>query len=700
MSDLIVFDPENATATISLVGWPEPLAALLRLIPTVEEGILRLNYSGLSNELDSSRARWQTDRYAFIAGLRDAAKVGRLDLINALLERADQLQGWNEIDIDGRHAALRATRPGDIIAQNIAEMRDMVATEAKLGSPWLKTAMNGLYRQHVLDERGLVDALHAQVRDAASFREAIGLFRPQDQGDAGEWDRLIADHWVLTQAFITAHVPKAAHYLADPELDLLGALFSHSVAVQSSRWACEQVLTHAPPSTLGDLLSHSIQLTADDVRALQHRLRNADKTSLRELQPAVQKAFTAFGSRSIPMPVDVVLAGLHLGLDFPAGAMPTAAQRAIFDRVSELPKEQYESDGLWRQLGIEQQAEWRNELAALVEGGTDLAEGLIGFACTWLERVGYVEIEPVLRRLINDEGPLAFVQSLVEQGPRLVKLRASALTRAKLEADTDAVVAIEGLPEPLPDVGAATWLSDPAAERTIHGAMAAVEAEFCREYRSIWGSEEEFLTAELLIKARAAANEATQQLRQLRQTTKGRFPSISLDVRQPGKWEEGKKTSAGAPLGADILFLTRLEDAGVTLAERATFVQVKKRKRGKTEKFSTVIGVDSEQCDHLLAQTEHAFYLFLVPASPHPKLWVTPARLVRNLSQLHISRSSIPAIQARDSSISFADFFLHHLVGLWSGDERTDVLKAAKGDPARGRPARLIVEVVVRRSEA
>lgn len=173
-----------------------------------------------------------------------------------------------------------------------------------------------------------------------------------------------------------------------------------------------------------------------------------------------------------------------------------------------------------------------------------------------------------------------------------------------------------------------------------------------------------------------------------------------MDVRQPGKWEEGKKTSAGAPLGADILFLTRLEDAGVTLAERATFVQVKKRKRGKTEKFSTVIGVDSEQCDHLLAQTEHAFYLFLVPASPHPKLWVTPARLVRNLSQLHISRSSIPAIQARDSSISFADFFLHHLVGLWSGDERTDVLKAAKGDPARGRPARLIVEVVVRRSEA
>jgi len=175
LSDLIVFDPENATATISLVGWPEPLAALLRLIPTVEEGILRLNYSGLSNELDSSRARWQTDRYAFIAGLRDAAKVGRLDLINALLERADQLQGWNEIDIDGRHAALRATRPGDIIAQNIAEMRDMVATEAKLGSPWLKTAMNGLYRQHVLDERGLVDGRPCRL---APFGAALasGLF--------------------------------------------------------------------------------------------------------------------------------------------------------------------------------------------------------------------------------------------------------------------------------------------------------------------------------------------------------------------------------------------------------------------------------------------------------------------------------------------------------------------------------------------
>ncbi len=699
MSDLISFDPKAATATIPLAGWPEPLADLLRLLTTVEGDALRLDFSELSDEAEHTWSHWRSDRAAFVADIEEAAHTGRLDLVHALLKRSDKLTRSTSPASALQLESLRANMPDHPLATRIGAMRDTVIAETRLDSPWLRTAMAGAYRSKVLDERDLIDVLLAQVRDADSFADALHLFRPRSEEETLVFDRLVADHWGLAQAFIAAHVGKANCYPRDPALEVVGALFLSSSTVQRARWACEQALAYAHPSTLGDWLSRCTTLGADDIRLLLQRLREGDKESLNALQPAVQKTFYALGARTGPLPADLVLAGLNLEFEFPDEAGPTRAQRQVFDRVSELPKGRWDSGGLWPQLGVEQHTVWRAELAELVGDDQALAEGLVDFACRWLDHTGYVEIEPVLRQLIDDEGALAFAQTLVRRGPRLVTLRALALIRAKLQTDTVAAVVMDGPAEPLPDFGATTWLSNPATERAIHHAMAAAEAEFCREYQSHWGWEEEFLTGELLSKARAAAKEATQQLRELGQTTKSRFPSISLDFRQPGKWEEGRKTDSGSPMGADIVFLTRLEEDGVILAERATFVQVKKRKRGKTERFSSVIEVDPEQCAHLLSQSEHAFYLFLAPPSPHPKLWVSPARLVRNLGQLHTSRSSIQAIPARDSSISFADFFLRHLVGLWSGDEREAALKIAKGEPDRGRAPRFIVEVVVRRGE-
>ena len=99
----------------------------------------------------------------------------------------------------------------------------------------------------------------------------------------------------------------------------------------------------------------------------------------------------------------------------------------------------------------------------------------------------------------------------------------------------------------------------------------------------------------------------------------------------------------------------------------------------------------------MLTQSEHAYYLFATPASPRPTLWVAPARLVRNLTQLHTSKASVVAMQVRDASCSYADFFLHELVGLWAGDELESVVAVAKGDPRLGRTPRHIVDIEVRR---
>lgn len=99
----------------------------------------------------------------------------------------------------------------------------------------------------------------------------------------------------------------------------------------------------------------------------------------------------------------------------------------------------------------------------------------------------------------------------------------------------------------------------------------------------------------------------------------------------------------------------------------------------------------------MLKQSEHAYYLFTTPAAPRPTLWVAPARLVRDLTQLHTSKASVVAMQVRDASCSYADFFLHHLVGLWAGDEQDGIVAIANGNPRLGRTPRHMVEIEVHR---
>ncbi len=329
----------------------------------------------------------------------------------------------------------------------------------------------------------------------------------------------------------------------------------------------------------------------------------------------------------------------------------------------------------------------------------ELAQGLLNFACLWLEQTAFAEVEPVLLRLMDDEQHLAFANRLVGTDVRQLQLRCKGLLRSKQGAlDLDGPVGLGEGDTALPSVGAKTWLSDPSVEQVIFRALSQIEQEFCRKYSKTWGEDEEAHTARLLTMTKEAIGNVSSQLRQLSVMTRARYPSLTVNVRQPSKREEGANTPAGAPLGADVLFLSRIVEKGKTVIQRATLMQVKKRRGTDSGRgFSSRVNIDLKQCEDILTQSEHAYYLFATPASPRPVLWVAPARLVRNLTQLHTSKTSVSAMQVRDASCSYAEFFLHELVGLWAGDEHEDIIAVANGDAKIGRTPRHIVEIEVRR---
>lgn len=701
MNSLISFDAHAAVATIALDDWPPILSTALCRIFKVEEGVLRLDLSHVSDARptgDERRYEWRSNRVVLRDKLLKAAGDGRLELFIEILHAQDTVTaGSASVRDRDELAAFRRNGAVEYIVENLPKLRGAAIEEGTLDARWVRWTLADPSRSAFFREREIVDAILAKV-PTDGYYDALSRLTPRGDDDNWAFSKFTSDRWTETQAFIADHIERARSHRGEDPVHRLVSLFRHSGRVQESRWACEQVLLHAHPTLLGDLITSCRQLSADDVRGLLQRLRDApDDAEKTALEPGVGSAFLALSGTAGHLPSDLVLAGLWQEFEFAEMASPMPRQRSVMSALSELPTGSWRTDVLWEQLGPEARAAWRADLADRVAGDRDLTEGLIDFTCRWLDQAGFVEVEPVLRKLIDDDAGLAFLRRLADKGPRLVTLRALGLANAVLEVATSDAPAMDAPYQGLPDVGARTWLGDPSTERVIHQTMAEVEARFSTEYRDQWGADEEMLTADLLAKVGAAAHEAMNQLRQLTHTTKGRYPSISVKVRQPGKTEEGAKTSAGAPLAADILFLTRLEDGGKVLVERATFVQVKKRRGGTGESFGSTIPIDPEQCADLLTQSEHAFYLFLTPPSPRPRLWITPARLVGNLTLLHTSRSSVAALQARDASISFANFFLHQLVGLWAGDERKEALAIAKGDRRLGRTPRHIVEIVVQR---
>ncbi|WP_372013237.1 hypothetical protein [Tistrella mobilis] len=479
----------------------------------------------------------------------------------------------------------------------------------------------------------------------------------------------------------------------------LKKIYEYASIIHDDRWSYDVLLTNKDLQLTSDLIRFCNCITPEDIREILRNLRTADDKTGQFYQRILRGACEAISRVSKEhIPTDIVLAGLWNKCAFDQGTGPTNRQTELMERLLELPdgtQNYHSANKQWSQYGPGQRDAWREDLYEHVSDDKELKRGLLDFSCRWLDQVAYQEVEPVLDMLIEDNADLTFLQALAGEELRVLKLRGKTLLKNKLGDHVVEKPDWRRQEAVLPDTGAGTWLGDPATEQAIYWTIVQEEGSFCEEFQDQWGNDEEVLTACFLTQLKGAAKKATDQLQYLARTTRNRFPSLDVDYRQTGKREEGKKTAKGVSLGADILFLTSIHDRGQTLVKRTTLVQVKKRTNPRGTGFDRSIAINQQQNGDLLKQTEHAFYLFLTPPDPSPKLWVTPARLVKNMMRVD-GRSSITATRARDGSCSFADFFLNHLIGLWSGDESPDLLNIANGQASRGRTPRFVVEIVVR----
>ncbi len=700
MSVTISFDHKLAVASILLADWPSPLVEHLGRYFDVSEGMLRLDYAHLSAEKIIHRRSWlispETEREHFVFEFERSATQGPIALTLAILGHGSiGIQNSSSIRDQNAYPSAEEDFWEDVLQGDPRALRETIVAEITPSAIWVSWMLNELPydRSRFLSDMGIMAALVANTSEDDCI-EGLLLVEPHHGQNNWAFEELVKRHWQYVCGYLETHVGTSTSYSVP---DLVFSLFANSPTVQASRWACEQVLQRANPKVFPQLIQHCSTVGAEDVRSLLVRWHILQKTEKKDdFKECVAKAYsTLTTSLAGTMPSDLALAAAWHEFGNPA----SRAQQSVAASVRELPFGAWDREALWTQLGPAAREAWRHDIFDQVKGEPELAQGLIGFACLWLEQAAFAEVEPVLLRLIDDEDHLAFANRLAAAVPRQVLLRAKGLVRSKHGAlDLDGQSGQGERATALPAVGAQTWLGDPSVERVIHRALSRIEREFCFDYPETWGEDEEAHTARLLTLTQEAAGEASRQLRLLTTTTGATYPSLSVTVRQPSKREEGATTPAGAPLGADVLFLTRIVDHGKTIIQRATLVQVKKRRGTSSGRgFSSTIDVDLQQCEDMLKQSEHAYYLFLTAAESRPALWVAPARLVRNLTQMHTSKASVRAIQVQDASASYADFFLHNLVGLWAGDEQTGIVAIASGNPRLGRTPRHIVEIDVRR---
>jgi hypothetical protein len=703
LSVKICFDKDLAVASILLVDWASPLVEHLQRYFVVRENMLRLDYSHLPVEDTTIASHWQQnlrkDREHFVLAFGVAARHGPVALTLTILghgstgiSNSKSIQNANTY-----RSAVEAFRE-EVLREDSIALRELIMAEISPGSIWVSWLLGTSFddRSRFLDDQEIMSALVANT-STDDVIHALQLVAPTHGQSSWAFEELVQQNWQHVQQYLEHRIGMSSDRSDRNLPNIVLPLFANSPIVQSSRWACEQVLERADSSLLPQLIQHSRAILAEDVRGLFLRWdihSKAEKDD--DLKECVAKAFSTLATLlADAMPSDLALAAAWHKFGDPA----RPGQQSVAACLRELPSEAWDREALWGQLGPAAREAWRQDLFDQARGEPELARGLLDFACRWLEQTAFAEVEPVLLRLMDDEDQLAFAVRLASASPRQVQLRAKGLVRSSQGAlDLEGQVGHGDDSSALPSVGAQTWLGDPTVERVIHRVLSQIEEKFCREYQSSWGEDEEAHTARLLALTQEAVGNTTRQLLQLSATTRAKYPSLSVKVRQPSKREEGAKTPAGAPLGADVLFLTHIVDEGTTVIRRATLMQVKKRHgTGSGKGFSSTIGIDLKQCEDMLKQSEHAYYLIATPASPRPTLWVAPARLVRNLTQMHRSKASVVAIQVRDASCSYADFFLQDLIGLWAGDEDESVIALANGDPKQGRTPRHIVELTVSR---
>jgi hypothetical protein len=391
-----------------------------------------------------------------------------------------------------------------------------------------------------------------------------------------------------------------------------------------------------------------------------------------------------------------------------AGLPEGALLLRVFGRIEDLPSPHYNDRSVWREFGPDEKAAWGTEIVTMVGDQAPIRQGLIEYLL-WQTREDryaaglYSEMELLALSICRTEEDARFLCQLRDEHvSRLVNVRAAALLARLGRAPGPSPFV------PLPQDGitaaaasqalaigaghelrARTWMQDPALDRIVFGAVARIEAEFSDGYQHDWRLDEEVHLATLLTRLQVGFKVANGLFRALSSPHGRGAPRIEFSYRQISKREEGGRGIRVATFSTDVAFITSVTDAGHEVSKRAILIQCKKLPMNDKGSWRPGFDIDRRQCDDLITQTEASYYMFLVPPFMGSEIWMAPARLVRNLVNLHDAkrktrslRGTLPCASAYYCSRSLAHWIAYDLFGLWTGDERRALTdKVARPDP-------------------
>ncbi|AGC46138.1 hypothetical protein MYSTI_04849 [Myxococcus stipitatus DSM 14675] len=138
-----------------------------------------------------------------------------------------------------------------------------------------------------------------------------------------------------------------------------------------------------------------------------------------------------------------------------------------------------------------------------------------------------------------------------------------------------------------------------------------------------------------------------------------------------------RRGSAHSVSGTEVAFILDANVDGFVRTERVSLVHVVKLVQRGEGQWEPHFRIGREHIDTMLARTESAFCLFLVPPVPRAECWLLPARLVRELMEAQRSLTSVPRDAVARAARSFSQWWLGDFASLWTGDTRPSLLAHA-----------------------
>ena len=250
----------------------------------------------------------------------------------------------------------------------------------------------------------------------------------------------------------------------------------------------------------------------------------------------------------------------------------------------------------------------------------------------------------------------------------------------------------------MPDLRNRTWLGDAGVESLWHGAIETAVREFTDYLTSQYGQDEHEHAAVLADGLARHLNTTNAIVSQWLRQKQALPLFVNASVRRLPKTAPGDFAQEGGPGGiqADLGMLMTCDVPGMMKAQRLTLIQAKKLRRVEgPERWGTGFpfkGKEYTQLERLLLLSQQAHYLFFIsPDLGCPSL-VLPAFTVKD-SCKSAAAQSVPLSVVRNGGVSIADFMLHGIIGLWTGDENEKLIAKCKEGCEIGQGPRIMIEI-------